>query len=77
MIEWITGGILVAGLGYLGYTKYKKIDINKLDIADAKDLFIMISEFIAGGEDGIIEANDAILLLKRLEELIEANEKEL
>lgn len=77
MIEWIVGGILVGGIGYLGYKKIRNVDLGKLDLDDAVELFDMVSEFIAGGDDGSIDETDAILLVKRLEELIEKNKKEL
>jgi len=50
-----------------------RIDKNKLGLDDAQELYIMVSDFITGGTDGIIDATDALLLLKRLQELIDAN----
>lgn len=50
-----------------------KIDEKKLDFDDLKEVYDMITEFISGGDDGIINAADAILLLNRLRELIAKN----
>lgn len=50
-----------------------KLDKNKLHIDDVIEVYDMVKDFISGGTDGIIDATDAILLVKRLQELIKSN----
>jgi hypothetical protein len=86
MIEYIIGGVtvlVVGGVAYffrdkietgLKWTAEKlKIDTKKLGLDDAQELYKMVSEFIEGGEDGVIDATDALILLNKLQLLIDAN----
>ena len=52
------------------------IDKKKLDIGDIKDIYDMVTEFIEGGDDGVINATDALLLLHKLQKLITKNKIE-
>ena len=89
MIEYIIGGVVVLIIGGVTYffrdkiiaglkwaAKKLKIDTKKLGLDDAQELYAMVSDFISGGADGIIDATDAAILLKRLEELIDDNKEE-
>ena len=50
-----------------------KLDKNKLDINDLIAVYDMVMEFAKGGTDGVIDATDVAILVKRLEELIASN----
>ena len=68
MIEYIIGGLVVAGLSYLAY-RYRNEDIADLELSDAQELYVMVLEFIKGGDDGVIDALDALVLLNKLQKL--------
>lgn len=70
------GSILAVGLGFLGYKYHKRIDFDKIDTIDIKDLYDMTVEFVKGGDDNKIDAGDAIILLTRLEALLSDNVKD-
>ncbi len=89
MIEYIISGAIVLVIGSIAYFFRDKIkaglewsaqklgiDKKKLGLDDAQELYGMVSDFISGGVDGVINATDAVILLKRLEVLIAENKKE-
>lgn len=89
MIEYIIGGVTVLILGSITYFFRDKIkaglewsaqklgiDKKKLGLDDAQELYDMVSDFISGGVDGVIDATDAVILLRRLEELIADNKED-
>lgn len=60
---------------FLAWIKAKLgLDTDKLDLTDVIEVYDMVKDFISGGEDGVIDAADAIILVNRLKTLIENNQ---
>ncbi len=60
---------------YKKIKSFLKIDVSKVDLFDIIEIYDMINDFISGGEDGIIDAADAVELVRRLEKLIRDNQR--
>lgn len=69
-------GVLGFGIGFLSAKYYGKIDVNKINVADIKEVYNMTEDFISGGDDKKIDPSDALVLLSRLEKLANENKKE-